>query len=92
MVICLSCGEQVTEDVKDCPHCGKFLNLNHPTNTKTPAHGQRSNWWYGLPVVSGIFGGAVAYFVIHDDDPKKAKECLIIGIGMFAAWFMGLFF
>jgi len=92
LVICLSCGEQVTEDVKDCPHCGKFLNLKPSTNSKNCVDGQRSNWWYTLPIVAGVFGGAVAYFVIHDDDPKKAKECLIIGIGMLAAWFTGLFF
>ena len=92
MVICLSCGEQVTGDEKDCPHCGEFLNLNTSTDYKTRPYGQRSNWWYSLPILGGIFGGAVAYFVIHDDDPKKAKECLIIGIGMLAAWFTGLLF
>jgi hypothetical protein len=25
-------------------------------------------------------GGIIAYFVIRDDDPKKAKSCLFLGI------------
>jgi hypothetical protein len=25
-------------------------------------------------------GGVVAYFVIRDDDPKRAKSCLLLGI------------
>jgi hypothetical protein len=27
-----------------------------------------------------ILGGIVAYFAIRDDDPKKAKSCLLLGI------------
>ncbi|RDJ31081.1 MAG: hypothetical protein DWQ18_04160 [Crenarchaeota archaeon] len=41
----------------------------------------RSNWWYMLPIFLGLIGGVIAYFVIRKDDPRKAKNCLFIGIG-----------
>lgn len=41
---------------------------------------QRSNWWYLLPIFLGIIGGIIAYFVLRSDDPRKAKNCLYLGI------------
>jgi len=41
----------------------------------------RSNWWYLVPIIfDGISGGVVAYFAIRYDDPRKAKNCLYLGI------------
>lgn len=40
----------------------------------------RSNMWYLLPILVGLIGGAIAYFILRHDDPKKAKNCLYIGI------------
>ena len=40
----------------------------------------RSGLWYLVPILFGIIGGVIAYFVIKQDDPKKAKNCLKIGI------------
>jgi len=40
----------------------------------------RSGLWYLLPIFVGIIGGVIAYFVIKDDDPSKAKNCLWLGI------------
>ena len=41
---------------------------------------QRSNWWFLLPILLGIIGGIIAYFVLRKDDPRKAKNCLYLGI------------
>jgi xanthine/uracil permease len=41
---------------------------------------QRSGLWYLLPIIFGIFGGIIAWFVIRDDDPKKASNCLWLGV------------
>jgi len=48
----------------------------------------RSNFWFLLPILLGLFfgflgliGGIIAYFVLRHDDPKKAKNCLYLGIG-----------
>ncbi len=41
---------------------------------------QRSNWWFLLPIFLGIIGGIIAYFVLRKDDPRKAKNCLYLGI------------
>ncbi len=41
---------------------------------------RRSGLWYLLPIIFGIIGGVIAYFVIKQDDPIKAKNCLYLGI------------
>ena len=40
---------------------------------------RRSSLWFLLPIVFNIFGGVVAYFVIRDDDPGRARSCLLLG-------------
>lgn len=40
----------------------------------------RSNMWFLLPIFLGLIGGVIAYFVLRGDDPKKAKNCLYLGI------------
>jgi len=40
----------------------------------------RSGLWYLLPIIFGIIGGVIAWFVIKQDDPSKAKNCLYLGI------------
>ena len=40
---------------------------------------RRSSFWFLLPVIFNILGGLVAYFVIRDDDPRKARSCLLLG-------------
>ena len=40
----------------------------------------RSRWWYLLPILFTIFGGIISFFAIRRDDPKKARNCLILGI------------
>ncbi len=39
-----------------------------------------SGLWSLLPIVLGIIGGVIAWFVIRDDDPKKASNCLWLGV------------
>ena len=41
---------------------------------------KRSNAWFLLPIFFGIIGGIIAFFVIRQDDPAKAKNCLYLGI------------
>jgi uncharacterized membrane protein YeaQ/YmgE (transglycosylase-associated protein family) len=40
----------------------------------------RSNWWFLLPILMGLIGGIIAYFILRHDDPRKAKNCLYLGI------------
>jgi len=40
----------------------------------------RSNWWYLLPILLSIIGGLISYFAIKNDDLKKAKSCLCVGL------------
>lgn len=41
---------------------------------------KRSPMWYELPILFSILGGIIAYFAIRNDDPVKAKRCIIIGL------------
>jgi len=40
----------------------------------------RSSWWYIVPILFSLIGGIIAYFAIRRDDPKKAKNCLYLGL------------
>ena len=76
MTFCSSCGNEVPSESSFCPKCGKQLgetSISHPTKT-------RSKWWFLLPILFHVIGGVIAYFVIRDDDPKLAKNCLLLGI------------
>lgn len=40
----------------------------------------RSNFWYILPIFGGVVGGIISWFAIRHDDPRKAKNNLLLGI------------
>ncbi len=42
----------------------------------------RSNWWFLLPIFLSVIGGVIAYFVLRHDDPRKAKNCLYLGLAL----------
>ena len=41
---------------------------------------RRSSFWFLLPILFNVIGGIIAFFVIREDDPKKARNCLYLGI------------
>ena len=41
----------------------------------------RSNLWFLLPILFGVIGGIIAFFILRHDDPRKAKNCLYLGLG-----------
>jgi len=41
---------------------------------------RRSSFWFLLPIILNVVGGIIAYFIIKEDDPKKAKNCLYLGL------------
>lgn len=46
---------------------------------------KRSNWWFLLPIFLQVVGGLIAYFVIRGEDPRKARNCLYLGIALTVA-------
>lgn len=44
----------------------------------------RSGWWYLLPILLGIVGGVIVYFVLRHDDPRKAKNGIYLGAALTA--------
>ena len=45
----------------------------------------RSNVWFLLPIFFGVIGGIIAFFIIRQDDPRKARNCLYLGIALMVA-------
>ena len=41
---------------------------------------QRSKAWFLLPIFFGVIGGIIAYFILRQSDPQKAKNCLYLGL------------
>jgi cytochrome bd-type quinol oxidase subunit 2 len=52
---------------------------------------RRSAWWFLLPILFNVIGGIIAYFVIREDDPRRARDCLLLGI-ILTAIGLALFF
>ena len=95
MAFCPGCGKELpSPDADVCTHCGRLVKEElHSASQGTQK--KRSAWWYLLPIFFSIIGGVIAYFVLKEDDPKLAKNCLILGIiitavGFFVGFFMGL--
>ena len=42
--------------------------------------------WYTLPALLNIIGRVIAYLVLKNDDPSKAKTALGLGIILFASY------
>ncbi len=40
----------------------------------------RSNAWFLLPIFFGVIGGIIAFFILRQDDPRKARNCLYLGL------------
>lgn len=85
MTFCSSCGNEETTDKDFCSKCGSKLV---PTTQGFNIPRRRSNWWYLLSIFISPIGGIIAYFIIKNDDPEKAKNCLIIGFILFAIGFV----
>ena len=49
---------------------------------------RRSSLWFLLPIIFNLVGGLIVYFVIKEDDPKKAKNCLYLGLVLAAIPFL----
>lgn len=50
--------------------------------------GSRSSTWYLLPIFLTFIGGLIAFFVLRQSDPNKARNCLIIGFVIFTIAFI----
>ena len=40
----------------------------------------RSNAWFLLPIFVGVIGGIIAFFILRQDDPEKAKNCIYLSL------------
>jgi len=77
LAFCSKCGNEETSDKKFCSKCGSELEIASRQPTRETS---RSNLWYLLSIILGLVGGIIAFFVLRKDDPKKAKNVLIVGI------------
>ena len=74
----------MTESDKLCQSCldeiKRTQTQGKTSDEKMSEVKKRSGLWYLLPILFGIIGGVIAWFVIKEDDPIKAKNCLKLGI------------
>ncbi len=83
MRFCPSCRNET--DGSYCSKCG------HETISSMmiePIIKKKSKFWYLLPIIFGLLGGVIGYFVLRKSDPSKAKICLILGLGITVAYFV----
>jgi len=77
-------NEKMAESDKLCQSCLDEIKRTQTqvktSDKKISEEKRRSGFWYLLPILFGIIGGVIAYFVIKQDDQKKAKNCLYLGI------------
>lgn len=78
MTYCTKCGIEIPGESSFCPSCGQKQAKEYMTSKR------RSRWWFLLPIFFSVIGGLIAYFVLKEDDPKLAKNCLILGLVMIA--------
>ena len=83
---CVKCGTKLDPNNNFCPKCGNSILENSP-NKETirirPIKQKKSSrLWYILPIILGIIGGIIGYFVLRKNDPILAKKSLILGIGL----------
>ena len=100
MVYCQKCGTENRDSAKFCRGCGITLKKEESKPKEvapevTTTGDTPSKAWYLAPVVFGLVGGAITYFVLKDRDKGMAKNCLWLGIAItaiFLIYNMGLFF
>jgi len=59
-----------------------------PDAPREPRASPRSGAWYLAPILFGLIGGFIAYVITRHDDPRKAKNCLIIGLAVTVLWIL----
>ena len=60
-------------------HINKYHNNNNPDIP----YQYVGNVWYLLPIFLSIVGGVIAYILLRNRDPRKARSTLLMGIGIF---------
>jgi len=85
--LCPTCGNELPDGSTYCARCGHGTNLKkESTYTPSKDYGsgprKRSNWWYIVPILFSLLGGIIAFFILRKDDPRLAKNCLIIGASL----------
>jgi hypothetical protein len=91
MAFCSGCGKELpSPDADVCTHCGRLVKEQVRSSyfEGSNLRKERSGWWYIVPILFSIIGGIIAYLIVKDDDPKLAKNCLIIGIILFVIGLM----
>jgi ribosomal protein L40E/uncharacterized membrane protein YeaQ/YmgE (transglycosylase-associated protein family) len=83
---CRKCGATNPADSSFCEECGADLSAakkaTATAGSAQPARavGSTSAAWWLLPIFFGWLGGLIAWAVVREKDPGKARTMLIVGI------------
>jgi uncharacterized membrane protein YvbJ len=90
---CRKCGVTNPADSSFCEECGADLSATRKANAvagnrvqTTRAVGSTSGAWWLLPIFFTWMGGLIAWLVVKDRDPGKARSMLIVGIVLAVLW------
>ena len=93
-VYCAQCGAFNAEGSRFCGECGASIGPqprddDEPVMAEPAARPRKTSgaWWL-MPIFLAWVGGLVAWLVVREDDPGKAKWMLILGILITVAWFL----
>ena len=67
---CIFCGKETDDTDRECKQC------------RATPHRRKSDAWYLLPILFGLLGGVIMYFVLHDENHKMAKKGFFVGLIM----------
>ncbi len=55
-----------------------------------PVKSSRRYFWIILPLILGLLGGFIVYFILRKKDIKIANICLLVGLGISVVWTVGM--
>jgi len=79
---CVKCGSQIDSKDSFCTKCGSatIIPKPNPQHNQSTSKTGKSPFWYLLPLLLGLVGGIIAYFILRNSDKQKAKRALMFGV------------
>jgi len=87
--VCILCKTLLGEKIY-CQPCADaiFVKPAERPVAERPVEGRVSGAWWLMPIFLTWLGGLIAWLVNKDTDPRTARNMLILGIVLTAAWIL----
>lgn len=78
-VYCQRCGTANPAGSRFCESCGNTMGIGTVTPAAPAGKDQPSGAWWLLPIFLAWLGGIIAWAVVKDSDPGRARKMLATG-------------